>query len=66
MTLNLMVGLITPPVGMVLYAMSSIAKVSIADLTRELWPFMISIVAILILITYVPAMVTFLPSLFFR
>jgi TRAP-type C4-dicarboxylate transport system permease large subunit len=51
---------------MVLYAMSSIAKVSIADLTRELWPFMISIVAILILITYVPAMVTFLPSLFFR
>ena len=66
MTLNLMVGLITPPVGMVLYAMSSIAKVSIADLTKELWPFMISIVAILILITYVPAMVTFLPSLFFR
>ena len=66
MTLNLMVGLITPPVGMVLYAMSSIAKVSIADLTKELWPFMISIVAVLILITYIQAMVTFLPSLFFR
>jgi len=66
MTLNLMVGLITPPVGMVLYAMSSIAKVSIADLTRELWPFMIGIFAVLILITYAPATVTYLPSLFFR
>ncbi len=66
MTLNLMVGLITPPVGMVLYAMSSIAKVSIADLTMELWPFLISIVTVLVLITYAPAMVTFLPSLFFR
>ncbi len=66
MTLNLMVGLITPPVGMVLYAMSSIAKVSIADLTVELWPFLISIVAVLILITYVPEMVTLLPSLFFK
>ena len=39
MTLNLMVGLITPPVGMVLYAMSSIAKVSIADLTESYEPF---------------------------
>lgn len=66
MTLNLMVGLITPPVGMVLYAMSSIAKVSIADLTVELWPFLISIIVVLVLITYMPAMVTFLPSLFFR
>jgi TRAP-type C4-dicarboxylate transport system permease large subunit len=66
MTLNLMVGLITPPVGMVLYAMSSIAKVSIQDLTIELWPFLISIIAVLILITYAPAMVTFLPSLLIR
>jgi tripartite ATP-independent transporter DctM subunit len=66
MTLNLMVGLITPPVGMVLYAMSSIAKVSIQDLTVELWPFLISIIAVLILITYAPAMVTFLPSLLIR
>jgi C4-dicarboxylate transporter DctM subunit len=61
-----MVGLITPPVGMVLYAMSSIAKVSIQDLTIELWPFLISIIAVLILITYAPAMVTFLPSLLIR
>jgi tripartite ATP-independent transporter DctM subunit len=66
MTLNLMIGLLTPPVGMVLYAMSSVAKVSIAALTRELWPFMISIVVVLIAITYYPPLVTALPKLFFR
>lgn len=66
MTLNLMVGLLTPPVGMVLYAMSSIAKVPIVELTRELVPFMICIVVVLVFITYVPGSVTFLPSLFFK
>jgi C4-dicarboxylate transporter, DctM subunit len=63
MTLNLMMGLLTPPVGMVLYAMSSIAKVSITDLLRELWPFMLSIFAVLMLITFVPQLVTWLPRL---
>ncbi|MGE0152064.1 MAG: TRAP transporter large permease [Reyranellaceae bacterium] len=66
MTLNLMVGLLTPPVGMVLYAMSSVAKVSITALTRELWPFMLSILAVLVAITYAPAFVTWLPDLFLR
>ena len=63
MTLNLMIGLLTPPVGMVLYAMSSVAKVSVVDLTRELVPFMISIFAVLVLITFVPGVVTWLPRL---
>lgn len=66
MTLNLMVGLLTPPVGMVLYAMSSIAKVPIVELTRELVPFMFCIVVVLLITTYVPATVTFLPSLVFK
>ena len=39
---------------------------AIQDLTIELWPFLISIIAVLILITYAPAMVTFLPSLLIR
>jgi C4-dicarboxylate transporter, DctM subunit len=66
MTLNLMIGLLTPPVGMVLYAMSSVAKVSIVELTRELIPFIISILVALVLITYVPGFVTWLPGLFFK
>jgi tripartite ATP-independent transporter DctM subunit len=63
MTLNLMIGLLTPPVGMALYAMSSVAKVGVVELTRELVPFMISIFAVLVLITFVPGVVTWLPKL---
>jgi tripartite ATP-independent transporter DctM subunit len=63
MTLNLMIGLITPPVGMVLYAMSSVAKVSVVDLARELMPFIASIFVVLVLITFVPGFVTWLPNL---
>jgi tripartite ATP-independent transporter DctM subunit len=63
MTLNLMIGLLTPPVGMVLYAMSSIAKVSIIELTKELIPFMVAIGVVLILTTFVPGVVTWLPHL---
>ena len=63
MTLNLMLGLLTPPVGMVLYAMSSIARVNVVELTRELVPFLIAIFAVLALITFVPGTVTWLPKL---
>jgi tripartite ATP-independent transporter DctM subunit len=63
MTLNLMLGLLTPPVGMVLYAMSSIAKVPLLQLTRELAPFLVAISAVLVLITVAPQTVTWLPRL---
>ncbi|HYD61761.1 MAG TPA: TRAP transporter large permease [Noviherbaspirillum sp.] len=62
MTLNLMVGMLTPPVGMVLYAMSGIAKVPIFQLAKELRPFLIAILAVLVLIVLVPATVTWLPQ----
>jgi C4-dicarboxylate transporter, DctM subunit len=63
MTLNLMIGLLTPPVGMVLYAVSTIAGVPVVKLAWELVPFMIVLVGVLILITYVPGFVTWLPGL---
>jgi len=62
MTLNLMIGLLTPPVGMVLYAMSTIANVPIARLVRELVPFIAALMIVLLLITYIPALVTWLPE----
>ncbi len=62
MTLNLMIGLLTPPVGMVLYAVSTIAEVPIVKLVRELLPFIVILVGVLLLITYVPALVTWLPN----
>jgi tripartite ATP-independent transporter DctM subunit len=63
MTLNLMVGLLTPPVGMVLYAVSSISQVPMWDLAHELVPFMASILVVLGLITIFPGIVTFVPDL---
>jgi TRAP-type C4-dicarboxylate transport system permease large subunit len=63
MTLNLTIGLITPPVGMVMYSMVSLAKVSVTDFTRESWIFVVALFVVLILVTYVPGVVTFLPNL---
>ena len=63
MTLNLMIGLLTPPVGMVLYAVSTIANVPVIKLAWELVPFMFILGVVLILITYIPNLVTWLPTL---
>jgi len=63
LTLNLMIGLLTPPVGMVLYVMVSLAGVSITEFTKECAIFMLALLVVLILITYIPGLVMFLPHL---
>lgn len=63
---NTTIGSITPPVGTVLYTVCSITKCSIEEFTREFLPFLISLVAVLMLLTFVPPLVTFLPNLLFR
>lgn len=63
MTLNLMIGLLTPPVGMTLYVMVSLTGVSVTDFTRECAVFLVALLVVLVLITYVPGLVTFLPQL---
>jgi C4-dicarboxylate transporter DctM subunit len=64
MVLNLMIGLITPPVGLCLYAVSTVSKVPIRDLLEELWPYVIALLAVLGLITYIPEISMFLPRWF--
>jgi tripartite ATP-independent transporter DctM subunit len=64
MTLNLMVGLLTPPVGMVLYTLASISKVPVWALAHELRWHMVALTVVLFLVTYVPGFVTFIPNLF--
>ena len=63
LTLNLMIGLLTPPVGMTLYVMVSLTGISVTDFTRECGIFMVALVVVLGLITYVPKLVIFLPQL---
>lgn len=64
--MNLMIGMVTPPFGLVMYVVCNILKVTITDFTRELWPFLLALVAILLTITYVPELVLFLPKLAMR
>jgi len=62
---NLMIGLVTPPVGALLFIQTKIAKVNINTLIKEMWPHITALVSVLVLITYVPQLVTWLPGLLF-
>ncbi|MEI7786138.1 MAG: TRAP transporter large permease [Betaproteobacteria bacterium] len=59
---NLTLGMITPPVGGLLFVTSSVAKVTLSDLTRELKPFLVAHGIILTLITFIPTLSTWLPN----
>jgi tripartite ATP-independent transporter DctM subunit len=61
-TLNLMIGLLTPPVGMVMYVVCAIARISIAEFTREAWPFLIALLFALFTVTFIPGLVLWLPN----
>lgn len=63
--LNLMIGTLTPPLGVVSYIISTIAKISMVELMKELWPFLIALLVALLLITFIPQISLFLPSLVF-
>jgi tripartite ATP-independent transporter DctM subunit len=62
--LNCGIGLITPPVGTVLFITSSVAKVPVEKLIRANWPFYLALLAALMLITYIPALTLTLPRIF--
>jgi tripartite ATP-independent transporter DctM subunit len=64
MTVNLCIGLITPPVGTVLYVGCSLSKLSMAQITRPILGFIGIMIAVLFLITYVPWTITFIPNMF--
>ncbi len=63
MILNLGIGLITPPVGPTLFVGCAIGKVTIEQVSRELWPFYGVMCLALLLVTYVPALSLWLPGL---
>ncbi|AGX06331.1 C4-dicarboxylate ABC transporter permease [Bacillus infantis NRRL B-14911] len=64
MVLNLVIGLVTPPVGVCLFVASQIGKVSIGKTAKELVPFLGVSLAVLLLVAFVPQISLFLPSLF--
>ncbi len=64
MTINLAIGQVTPPVAVNLYVGANVAKRSLEDVSREVWPFLIAAIIALIFLAYVPSLTLFLPKLF--
>jgi tripartite ATP-independent transporter DctM subunit len=66
LVLNLMIGLLTPPVGMVLYVLSRVSGVPFERCAVATLPFMIPLLVVLMLVTFVPALSMWLPSMLYR
>ncbi|MCL4117874.1 UNVERIFIED_CONTAM: hypothetical protein GTU68_030023 [Idotea baltica] len=64
MLVNLGLGLCTPPVGTCLFVGCAVGRIKIEETLKSIWPFYLAILAALVLVTYVPAVSLFLPSLF--
>jgi TRAP-type C4-dicarboxylate transport system permease large subunit len=66
MVLNLMIGVVTPPVGMSLFVVSKISGLSVGTIGKASIPFIIPLIAVLALVTYIPAISLWLPNLFMK
>lgn len=64
MIINLNIGLFTPPVGTCLYVSCAVGNVSVEELIKEVWPFLVGNVVVLLLLSYIPDLVMALPRLF--
>lgn len=62
---NLMIGLLTPPVGALLYVLTKIARVPFTALVKETAPFIVAMLVVLVILVLVPSIVTALPELVF-
>jgi tripartite ATP-independent transporter DctM subunit len=62
MAVNLMIGVATPPMGMCLFVMSQISGMKIERLMYSILPFLIPLIIVLMLITFIPELVTWLPE----
>ncbi len=65
MVLNLMIGMIMPPIGLNLMVLSAITGVDVMRIFRAAIPYIWALLAVLLLITYVPALTLFVPQLFY-
>jgi TRAP-type C4-dicarboxylate transport system permease large subunit len=63
MIINLLIGTCTPPFGIALFITMQIARVSFSAIVRAVLPFLIPMIGTLLLVTYIPQLVLFLPGL---
>lgn len=65
MIVNLMIGVVTPPVGVVLYVTSNVARVSADRVIKSTIPFLLPLFIVLMIVTFIPAVTNFLPNLLY-
>jgi TRAP-type C4-dicarboxylate transport system permease large subunit len=63
-TVNLAIGMSTPPVGITLFVSSSIAETSLTKMVKPMLPIWIAMLTVLMLITFIPEISLYIPSLF--
>lgn len=63
-SVNVQLGSITPPYGLVLFIMNSLTETPLGDIIREIWPFILALVVALLLMVFVPDIVLWLPRQF--
>lgn len=64
MIVNIMIGGLTPPFGSMMFTVCSIVKVKLEDFVKEVWPFIIALLVVLILVTYSESIALLIPNLF--
>lgn len=62
---NIMIGGLTPPFGSMMFTTCGITKCAIGDFLKEVWPFILCLIVVLLLVTFFPALVTFVPNLIY-
>ncbi len=65
MVINVILGLLTPPVGLILSVVGVIGRIDPMEIFKELWPYMAVLTLVLLLVTYIPWLSLWLPRLFF-
>lgn len=66
MVLNLVIGLITPPLGVCLFIACSIAKITLEQISKAILPFLIAAIAVLFIVTYIPELSLWIPRMFMK
>ena len=61
---NCMIGLITPPYGILLFVVNAVTRIPLTEIIREIWPFLIALLAALTSLVLFPGLVLWLPRLF--
>ena len=61
--LNMMIGLSSPPYGILCFVTSGLAKEPLQNIFREIWPMVVAMIAVLLLLTFIPELVLFLPKM---